>query len=89
MLSHIFASAAMESYDAIERSLRENATVIWNGALASPFLTTHWALSDPKAGRPVTLFLPARRRRETLDAEIFNKAAHRAWQVDRLSQIAE
>jgi hypothetical protein len=90
MLSHIFASVCLASYDAINRAAEETReSMCWGTAIETPFATTHWALCDGEAGIPTTLFLPARRPKDTDDASASSLAQHRAWHRERVQQIAE
>ncbi|TQK01206.1 hypothetical protein [Herbaspirillum sp. SJZ107] len=90
MLSHIFASVCLASYDAIDRAAEETReSMCWSTAAEAPFATTHWALRDGEAGIPTTLFLPARRPKGTDDASATSSAQHHAWHCARVRQIAE
>lgn len=90
MLSHIFASVCLASFDAIDLTTAETReSLCWSAAIKTPFATTHWALCDGETGIPTTLFLPARRPKGPDDASATSSAQHYAWHRERIRQIAE
>jgi hypothetical protein len=46
-------------------------------------------MCDGEGGIPTTLFLPARRPKDTDDASATSLAQHHAWHRDRVQQIAD
>lgn len=88
MLSHVFASVCASSFEVIDRSVRDGDHLCWGDDPATPFIATHWALADERAGYPVpTLFLPSRQERRTAPTSWASIRTHRAWHTERLSHV--
>jgi hypothetical protein len=88
MLSHIFASVCLASYDGIAKSVSESGTAIyWEGSMSSPFVTTHWALSDPENTDGIMLFVPARHLALRAPYRRVPPSEHLEWHVGQLRQM--